>query len=230
MRWKLRPAVVAVALASALGLVGGCAAADAGAQPTVGGAVPSASGAAAATPASGTAADGSRRDRASVPPARTGRRAASNRVRFLPQNLVLPGGAAAPVVPARTVDGVLQVPEKVDRLGWWDGSAFPGDPFGSTVIAGHVDSATEGIGFFARLLAVEDGDRVTVLGEGHRATYRIVSTRLVDKAALASSSVAFDQRADHRLVLITCAGRFRPERGGYDQNLVVVAEPAGPAR
>ena len=42
-------------------------------------------------------------------------------------------------------------------MGWWDGSARAGEPFGSTVIAGHVDSATEGIGFFARLLQDQGG-------------------------------------------------------------------------
>jgi len=54
--------------------------------------------------------------------------------------------ARAAVEPAITVDGELQVPTNVDHVGWWDGSAAAGDPFGSTVIAGHVDSATQGIG------------------------------------------------------------------------------------
>ena len=46
---------------------------------------------------------------------------------------------------------MLRVPENVRHVGWWDGSAYAGDPFGTTVIAGHVDSASEGLGFFARL-------------------------------------------------------------------------------
>ena len=170
------------------------------------------------------------RDSATIPPARQGRRAASNRVRFRPQTLVLPGKARADIAPARTVDGALQVPEDVDRLGWWDGGAYAGDPFGSTVIAGHVDSATEGIGFFARLLRIRVGQQVTVLGEDHRATYRVTSVRLVGKQALATDSRAFDQQGGHRLVLITCAGEFHPDRGGYDSNLVVIAQPVGPAR
>ena len=59
---------------------------------------------------------------------------------------------------AETVDGFLKVPENVQHVGWWDGSAQAGEPFGATVIAGHVDSAAEGIGFFARLLQIKVGE------------------------------------------------------------------------
>jgi hypothetical protein len=33
-------------------------------------------------------------------------------------------------------------------VGWWDGSSYVGDPFGPTVIAGHVDVLDRGVGFF----------------------------------------------------------------------------------
>jgi LPXTG-site transpeptidase (sortase) family protein len=148
----------------------------------------------------------------------------------MPQSVTLPGGAHADVLPAQTVDGVLQVPEHVQHVGWWDGSSYAGDPFGTTVIAGHVDSATEGIGFFARLLRVKVGDRVTLNGDGHRASYRIVSVHLVAKRALSTDSHAFDQSGDNRLVLITCAGSYDRSRGGYSSNLVVTAVPIGLAR
>jgi len=165
-----------------------------------------------------------------APSARVGTPAASTRVRFVPTIVALPGGADARVEPARTVNGELAVPEDVDRVGWWDGSAYAGDLFGSTVLAGHVDSAAEGLGFFARLLRVQRGEVVT-LGDGeHRQRYRVTSVRTVAQQALASASAPFDQTGDHRLVLITCTGRYRPERGGYDNNLVVTAEPLGSAR
>jgi LPXTG-site transpeptidase (sortase) family protein len=151
-------------------------------------------------------------------------------VRFVPESVTLPGGARAEVLPAETVDGELRVPEHVQHVGWWDGSSYAGDPFGSTVIAGHVDSATEGIGFFARLLRVRVGDRVTLGGEGHRARYRVVSVQLVAKKALSSDSHAFDQTGDHRLVLITCGGAYHRDRGGYDSNLVLAGVPKGPVR
>lgn len=162
--------------------------------------------------------------------ARVGRPADSSRIRFVPERVILPGGAQASVLDAQTVDGELRVPENVRQVGWWDGSANVGDPFGSTVIAGHVDSATGGIGYFARLLKIKVGETVTVRGDGHRLSYRITSVQSVTKQALATDSRAFDQMGDHRLVLITCTGNYRPERGGYDRNLVVTGEPVGLAR
>ena len=132
--------------------------------------------------------------------------------------------------PARTVRGELQVPSNVSRVGWWDGSAYVGDPFGSTVVAGHVDSATQGIGFFARLLHIQIGGEVTLDGSGHRLTYRVIAVQEVARGALASDSRTFDQTGDHRLVLITCTGAYHPDRGGYDRNLVVIARPLGLAR
>ncbi len=160
-------------------------------------------------------------------PARVGATAASQRISFVPRELILPGRARAAVVPAATVDGVLAVPENVRRVGWWDGSAQAGDPFGTTVIAGHVDSASQGVGFSARLLRLRPGDVVSVAADGHRARYRVTAVHTVAKRALATESRAFDQLGAHRLVLITCAGTFRRDRGGYDSNVVVTARPLG---
>ncbi|TCN41196.1 LPXTG-site transpeptidase (sortase) family protein [Kribbella orskensis] len=166
----------------------------------------------------------------SVQPGRVGTPAASQRIRFVPTEVVLPGGSHAPVLPASTVDGQLVVPERVQRVGWWDGGAEAGDPFGSVVLAGHVDSATDGIGYFARLLKVKAGEVVVLRGDGHSASYRVNSVVSVPKNALATESGAFDQTGDHRLVLITCTGAYDRARGGYEQNLVVSAEPIGLAR
>jgi LPXTG-site transpeptidase (sortase) family protein len=122
------------------------------------------------------------------------------------------------------------VPENVRHVGWWDGSARAGEPFGSTVIAGHVDSDTGGIGFFARLLRAKVGDTLTLRADSHRLTYRVTAVKKVARRALATESQAFKQTGPHRLVLITCTGDFHRDRGGYDSNLVVVATPLGLAR
>lgn len=164
-------------------------------------------------------------------PATVGRPAASNRVTFVPDRVVLPGGDAAPVQPAVTRDGELKVPEDVQRVGWWDGSARAGDAFGNTVIAGHVDSATDGLGFFARLRGAKKGGTVTLRGpEGRYLAYTITSVRTIKKDALATGSAAFDQTGSPHLVLITCGGAYRKGSGGYDSNVVVTAKPKGLAR
>ena len=166
----------------------------------------------------------------SAPPGRVGTPAPSQRVRFVPQQVVLPGGKDAPVLPATTVSGQLQVPSKPQWVGWWDGGAEAGDPFGSVVLAGHVDSKNQGLGFFARLLGVRQGEIVVLNGSGHTASYRVVSIESVRKDALATKSGAFDQTVDHRLILITCTGAYNASQGGYEDNLVVTATPIGLAK
>jgi LPXTG-site transpeptidase (sortase) family protein len=183
--------------------------------------------AAAATPGASTSRSGAPSDPTSVAPARQGRPAASQRIQFIPEHLTLPGKATAAIHPAATVDGLLRVPENVQHVGWWDGSAWAGEVFGSTVIAGHVDSDTDGIGFLVRLRRVKVGDTVTLRGDSHRLKYRVTSVKKVARKALATQSQAFDQTGPHRLVLITCTGNFHRDRGGYDSNLVVVGKPLG---
>ena len=165
-----------------------------------------------------------------VPSARVGKPGRTERVNFVPETVVLPGGAQAPVQPAVTVDGQLQVPENVQHVGWWDGSAYAGDPFGRIVIAGHVDSANGSDGFFVRLERIKQGDVVTVRAGERRLSYKIIAVQVVDRQALASDSQAFDQSGAHRLVLITCTGSYRRDRGGYESNLVVVGKPLSLAR
>ena len=186
--------------------------------------------AAQAAPGISTSGGDAPHGQSSVAPARQGRPAESQRIQFIPEHLTLPGHATAAVMPAATVDGVLRVPENVRHVGWWDGSALAGEPFGSTVIAGHVDSATEGIGFFARLRRIKVGDTVTLRADSHRLKYRVISVKKVARKALATESQAFKQTGPHRLVLITCTGNFHRDRGGYDSNLVVVGKPLGLAR
>lgn len=182
-------------------------------------------------PAAVPAAPSTRASDGPAPPAAVGTPAASNRITFVPTRVDLPGGGSARVQPAATKDGELQVPTDVQQVGWWDGSAEAGDPFGTTVVAGHVDSATDGLGFFARLLAIKKGETVTLRGaDGRYLAYEVTSIRTIKKDALATGSAAFDQTGDPRLVLITCGGQYRPDQGGYDSNVVMTARPKGLAR
>lgn len=162
-----------------------------------------------------------------MPPARVGSPAPSQRIRFVPTSIELPGAQRAPVDPASTQsDGVLAVPENVSRVGWWDGGSEAGDPFGALVIAGHVDSKTEGLGFFAKLRQMRVGETVTVSNGSYRTSYRVTNVRAVQKNALVTGT--FDQTGPHRLVLITCTGAYVHSKGGYQQNLVLTATPATP--
>ena len=78
-----------------------------------------------------------------------------------PQAITLPDGRSMPVrVAPTTTNGVLDVPADIREAGWWNGGSRLGDPFGSTLIAAHVDSATQGLGPFVSLLRARPGDRV----------------------------------------------------------------------
>lgn len=162
-----------------------------------------------------------------VESARQGTPADSERLRFRPVEVEMPDGSTAPVQPSPTADGELVIPEDIFRLGWWDGGAYVNDPFGSTVIVGHIDSKEQGLGYFGKLLTTQIDDVVTVRGEEGELSYRVVSTELIDKDVLATEGAAFDQSTPHRLVLITCSGRWQEELGSYESNFVVTAEPIG---
>jgi hypothetical protein len=58
-----------------------------------------------------------------------------------------------------------------------------------------------------------------------RQAYKITSVRQVPRTDLINDAEVFDIDGPPRLVLITCAGEFRPDRGGYSRNLIVVARP-----
>jgi LPXTG-site transpeptidase (sortase) family protein len=159
-----------------------------------------------------------------VPTAREARPAAGD-TRFVPGRIDLPGGAHTAVVPVATVGNELVVPEDPTKVGWWDGSSYVGDPYGSTVIAGHVDAFDRGIGFFFQLWNIKVGERVVLSAGDVRQAYKITTVREVPRTDLVDDAEVFDIAGSPRLVLITCAGEFRPDRGGYSRNLIVVASP-----
>ncbi|HJY44646.1 MAG TPA: sortase [Propionibacteriaceae bacterium] len=152
-------------------------------------------------------------------------RPAAGDTRFVPERIDLPGGVYTAVVPVATVGNELVVPEDPTKVGWWDGSSYVGDPYGSTVIAGHVDVFDRGIGFFFRLWNIKVGERVVLSAGDVRQAYKITTVRQVPRTDLVDDAQVFDIGGPPRLVLITCAGEFRPERGGYSRNLIVVARP-----
>jgi hypothetical protein len=211
--------------------LGGCSPTGPQAQ----GAVPKAgTTTAAATPATTTASPTTTDRSPGGPlPAASGTAASSQRKTFVPKRIRLlsSGGVAASI---RGVDagagGVLELPRDPGDVGFWVGGSLAGELFGSVVLAGHIDSRQRGVGFFARLLDVEPGDRVELSGDGVRLTYVVRSNREVPKGVLATDAEVFDRRAPGRLVLITCTGTFDPRTRHYDHNLVVLAEPQGAPR
>lgn len=143
----------------------------------------------------------------------------------MPTSLTLPSGHLAPVDPAGVgADGILEVPDDPSRVGWWTGGARAGEPFGSIVVAGHVDSRDFGIGIMSELLTVDVGDVVSLASDEDGRTYRVSAITQVPKARLAAETEAFRQDIGNRLVLITCVGAYDRRAGAYPDNLVVIAD------
>lgn len=148
-----------------------------------------------------------------------------------PVSARLPSGTVVPVrgVSTRT-DGVLDVPHDIRAAGWWQGGARIGDPFGSTLIAAHVDSATQGLGPYVQLLSAHPGQRVVVSSATLRQRFVVRSLRLVPQGSLVGEPEIYAAGGPRRLTLVTCAPPYVKARGGYQNLAVVVADPVGPPR
>jgi hypothetical protein len=79
-------------------------------------------------------------------------------------------------------------------------------------------------GAMRALLDLAPGDMITI-EDRHGAVheYRAVSRSLEPWNSLDTS--IFTTKGPHRLVLITCGGRFDEQAGRYAENVVVAAEP-----
>ncbi len=176
---------------------------------------PDASGEPATTPRGGP-----------VPVAPAGRTARGQAEPFRPTGIVLPSGSRALVKQVGVhSDGAMVIPPDPREVGWWNGGALAAEPFGSIVVAGHVDSRRFGTGVLAELKTVRVGDVVSLDAGARAVRYRVVSTERVRQARLAGDVGYFDQDVPHRLVLITCGGAFDPVRHRYTENLIITADP-----
>lgn len=122
-------------------------------------------------------------------------------------------------------DGAMSLPETVNELSWYKFGAAPEDP-GATVVAGHVDTKTEGKGPLANLAGLKRGDRLDLKVANRSVAYRVEAVRQVSKSLIDLDSL-FSREGPRRLHIVTCAGAYDPDRGGYQANLVVVARPVG---
>jgi hypothetical protein len=148
-----------------------------------------------------------------------------------PRSIRLPDGRRVAIRAIGTTrNGVLDVPDDIDVAGWWSGGSKLGDPFGSTLVAAHVDSRTQGLGPFASLLGVRPGDRVEIWSRGLRQRYAVTSLRLRPQATIGARSWLHSPRGPRRLTLVTCAGPYDASRGGYQNLAVITARPLGPLR
>lgn len=206
----------ALMTSACLVVAAGCAGSTDPTRPDDSGARPSPSSSPAAPPSSAEPVAPARRAGSVVQPRR-------------PVRATLPSGRVVRVAAAGTTGtGVLDVPDDVDVAGWWRGGSRVGDPFGSILVAAHVDSDSEGLGPFAELLTVREGARVRLEADGLRQDFEVRERRLVPQGGLADDAWIYDAAGDLRLTLVTCAPPYDASRGGYQNLAVVTALPVGP--
>ncbi|HET8685015.1 MAG TPA: class F sortase [Micromonosporaceae bacterium] len=151
-------------------------------------------------------------------------------VRVPPVRLLIPAvGVSARVVPVGVAAGTdqMDVPRSVDTVGWYRYGPQLASTAGSIVVAGHVDSATQGPGAFFRLREVPAGARVTVVGsDGAARAYQVVAREVFDKSAVPLDRL-FARDGRLRLTLVTCGGEYDAARRAYRDNVVLTAVPVG---
>ncbi len=139
--------------------------------------------------------------------------------------LVLPSiGVRAPILPIDLgSDGVLHPPGEADDVGWWERSAEPGATAGQTLIAGH--TVHTGGGALNDLGRLRTGDLARIITPRGVFDYAVTKVVVYSKAELAAHAQELfgQERARHRLVLVTCTGWTGH---GYTGNTVVFARRA----
>lgn len=141
----------------------------------------------------------------------------------VPVRLQVPSiGVDVPLIRLGTnPDGSLEVPADYQQVGWFTGSAAPGDT-GPAVIAGHVDSKDGPAPFFS-LRDVPLGARVAVIGtDGVSRSFGVDGVQQYPKDAFPTDAV-YGPAPGPVLRLITCGGSFDRSTGHYRDNVVVFA-------
>ena len=135
------------------------------------------------------------------------------------------GGTAALVRKEIGPGGELPIPADLGQATWWGAELDAAG--GASVFAGHVNwrGAT---GPFAELWDDRIGGVVSIVDSaGKTWRYRISQLITVHKNDLAArADDLFGQSGEHRVVLVTCGGRWVGGADGYEENRVVIADPA----
>ncbi len=118
-------------------------------------------------------------------------------------------------------NNILKAPANIFDVGWYDGSAKPGEN-GTVVLDGHVSGPTRH-GVFYSIGTLKAGDKVKLeRGDGKKFSYTVTGTQVfdndkVDMAKVMTSSVA----GKPALNFMTCTGRFNVRTNSFEQRVVV---------
>lgn len=123
-----------------------------------------------------------------------------------------------------TADGQMDLPTTPLVAAWYRYGPAPGDPAGASVIAGHVDTLTGGVGQMSRLASLHDGDIISVTSGSSVRRYSVTSVAWAHKSTLDLATL-FDRQGPPQLHLVTCGGHYDRALRHYEDNVIVVASP-----
>lgn len=139
-----------------------------------------------------------------------------------PTAVFLPDTAAHIVSVGLNPDGSMEIPDEISEVGWYSLTGIrPGDS-GTAVLAGHVDSRTQGHGPFNELSQLTVGDEITIDTVNGAQTWTVTSTAAHPRADLPIADL-FSLDGPPRLALVTCGGDFDRDERSYEDNIVVYA-------
>jgi sortase A len=144
----------------------------------------------------------------------------------MPRYLFIPDISVRAMIKPRglTKDNQIDVPRNAFDVGWYDGSAKPGQP-GAMLIDGHVSGGNVP-GIFYDLKKLTPGMTLSVeRGDGETLTYRVVKSVSYDYQAVDMQEALSPVNSHARgLNLITCDGQVVRGSNNFDKRLVVFTE------
>ncbi|MBV7695870.1 class F sortase [Streptomyces sp. TRM70350] len=145
--------------------------------------------------------------------------------RSTPVRLLIPKiSVDAPFTPLSIgASGQLEPPPAADTnlVGWYAEGVSPGEQ-GTSIVAGHVDTATSAA-VFANLYELRPGDRFSIdRADGRTAEFIVHDAETFPKDDFPDERVYADT-ARPEVRLITCAGNYDHAVKDYTENLVVFA-------
>lgn len=147
----------------------------------------------------------------------------------LPVRLVIPklGVDAGFQYDGLTASGTMETPNNVFDVGWYTGSALPGEK-GVAIVIGHVAQVRKSVvtikGVFGDLGALVAGDTFYVVnGRGATSTFMVRESRSYDPAADTADVFTSSDGGAH-LNFVTCEGTWNQSQLEYTQRLVVFAD------
>lgn len=126
-----------------------------------------------------------------------------------------------------TDQNVLDTPRNIHDAAWYKKSVTPGNGFGAVLINAHNGGNTKD-GVFAKLSTLQPNDEIIVeRGDGKTFAYKVVENQImsldeVNKTGMKMMMTSADP-AKEGLNLITCAGKWIPRLGQFDQRVMLRA-------